>query len=211
MGQEKPYKNAHILTVSLQCCHHCLVQLHSPPPQFILNQAPSLRPSRQNYACCHHPWKVFIQCFRKLIFLLLAIVFSPIWMSKQWNRKWELSPFIKRSSFWNQFQFGCVFRDNKSRVCKKRASFHEQCEHNCEDRGPRSAVRNVLKSKELKALLTWHVCYPFRLTAFVPLWLQTFDLFRLSVFFVQTLTLHIDALHRWCWGVNWHQRDGQGP
>ena len=50
------------------------------------------------------------QCFKKLIFLWLAIIFLPIWMSKQHNRKWWNSlPSSEGSSFWNQFHFACVF------------------------------------------------------------------------------------------------------
>ena len=69
--------------LTLQCYHHSLTQLHSPRPQFIQNQAPIDRPSHQLYARYHHQWKVYIQCFRKLIFLWTAIVFPPIWTSKQ--------------------------------------------------------------------------------------------------------------------------------
>ena len=50
--------------------------------------------------------------------------------------------------FWNRFQFGCVFQDNKSRVCRTRASLHGRCEHNREKRGPRSAVRNIISIQE---------------------------------------------------------------
>ena len=65
-----------IRQLTLQCCHHCLTQLHSPPPQFIQNQTPIHRLSHQHYAHCHHQWKVYIQRFRKLIFFSLAIIFS---------------------------------------------------------------------------------------------------------------------------------------
>ena len=87
-GRKTPIKMLTFRQLTLQCCHHSLTQYHSPPPQFIQNQAPIHHRSHQLYACCHHPWKVSTHFFRKLIFLWLHIIFLPIWMSKQHNRKW---------------------------------------------------------------------------------------------------------------------------
>ena len=53
----------------------------------------------------------------KLLFLWLAIIFLPIWTSKQYNRKWwSAFPSSEGSLFWNRFQFCCVFQENESRV-----------------------------------------------------------------------------------------------
>ena len=83
----------------------------------------------------------------KLIFLWQAIVFLPIWTSKQSNRKWQSSlPSSEGSSFRTQFQFGCVFQDNNSRVRRTRPLFHGQWEHNRKEWGPCSAVQNVLRT-----------------------------------------------------------------
>ena len=138
--QEKPNKSAHILTVDIAVLPSLSDTVHSPPRQFIQNQALIHRLSHQLYAHCHHPWKVYIQCFRKLIFLWLAIVLSLIWTSTEHNRKWQ------SSSFWNWFQFGCVFRDNDSRVCGMWALFRRWCEHNREGTRARFLSRECTKS-----------------------------------------------------------------
>ena len=70
MGQEKkPIQMLTFRQLTLQRCLYSLIQLHSPPPQFIQNQAFIHRPSHQLYPCSHHPGKVYILCFRKLNFL----------------------------------------------------------------------------------------------------------------------------------------------
>ena len=146
-SKKNPIKALTFWQLTLQCCHHSLTQFHSPPRQFIQNQALIHRLSHQLYAHCHHPWKVYIQCFRKLIFLWLAIIFSPIWKSKWCNRKWSGSlPSSEGSSFWNRFHLA-VFQDNKSRVRGMNASFWEWCQHNHEEQGPRSPAWNVLRQK----------------------------------------------------------------
>ena len=78
------------------------------------------------------------------MFLWVAIIFPPIWMSKQCNRKWQSSlPLSEGSLFWNWFQFGCVFQDGDGRVRGMRPSFCGRREHNREERGPCSTVWNV--------------------------------------------------------------------
>ena len=90
---------------------------------------------------------IYIQCFRELIFLWLATIFLWIWTSKQRKRKWKTSlPSSEGGSFWNWFQFGCVFQDNENRVHRTRASFWGQSEHNHKKWGPHSIVWNVLRN-----------------------------------------------------------------
>ena len=104
VGQEKPNKNAHLSTINIAVLPSLSDTVSLSPPQFIQNQAPIPRLSHQLYARCHHPWKASIYCFRKLIFLRLAIIFSLIWMSRQCNRKWWSSlPSWRGSLSWNWF------------------------------------------------------------------------------------------------------------
>ena len=46
-GQKNLIKMLTFQQLTLQCCHHSLTQLHSPPPQLIKNQATIHRPSQQ--------------------------------------------------------------------------------------------------------------------------------------------------------------------
>ena len=72
-GRKHPIQKLTFQQSTLQCCHHPMTQCHSNPLQFILDEAPNHHPSHQLYARCHHPWKAYIQCFKKLIFVWLAI------------------------------------------------------------------------------------------------------------------------------------------
>ena len=55
MGQEKNYKNAHILTVNIAVLPTLSDQFHSPPLLSIQIQAPIHHLSHQLYACYHNP------------------------------------------------------------------------------------------------------------------------------------------------------------
>ena len=64
--------------------------------------------------------KSIYSLLQKLIFLWLAIIFLPIWTSKQCSRKWWSSPPTwEGNSFWNRFQFGCVFLRTKVELTKQ--------------------------------------------------------------------------------------------
>ena len=100
--------------------------------------------------------------FQKLIFLWLAIIFLPIWMSRQRNRKSSL-PSLEGCSFWNRFQFGYVFQDNNSRIGWMRASFRRQREHNHDEQGRLSVVRNVLnKASKIQTIVQHHLTWKHR-------------------------------------------------
>ena len=72
-------------------------------------------------------------------------------MPKQTQQELTSSlPSSEGSSFWNQFQIGCVFQDNKSRIRGTRASFRRWSEQNCEEQGPRSTVLAVLSMQKKK-------------------------------------------------------------
>ena len=88
--QERRGKNAHIWQLTLQCCHHSLTQFYSPPPQFIQNQVPIHHPIHHLYACFHHPWKVYIQCFRKRIFSLTSHrIYSAVGSDRVLSLHWK--------------------------------------------------------------------------------------------------------------------------
>ena len=78
VAQEKPDKNAHISTVNIAVLPLLSDTIIHSSSRFIQNQAAIHCSSHQLYARCRHPCKVSIQCFRKLIFLWLATVFSLI-------------------------------------------------------------------------------------------------------------------------------------
>ena len=146
LGQDKPDRNAHISTVNIAVLPSLAdtVSLPSLPVYSELNTHLSLESTTLSLQSSAMK-SIYIQCFRKLIFLWLAIIFSQIWMSKQCHRKWEgFLPSSEGSLFWKWFQFGCVFQYKKSRVHWTRASFWGRCEHNHEEREPSSAVQNVL-------------------------------------------------------------------
>ena len=129
--------------LTLQCCHHSLTILLSS--QIYSEPSPIHCPHHQLYAGCHRPWKVYIQCFRKLISLTSHCIFADLIASRTQEEVIEFFfHSLEGSSFWNRFQFGCVFQDNRSRVCGTRASFCGQCKHNCQERGPHSLVWNVV-------------------------------------------------------------------
>ena len=113
--------------LTLQCYHHSLIQFHSLlPHQFIQNHAQIHRLSHLLHSCSlSSSMKSVHPMLHKTNISLTTIIFKPIWMAKQRNRKWQSSlPSSEGSSFWKRFQFGCVFEENKSRVCRMRASFH---------------------------------------------------------------------------------------
>ena len=159
-GRKNLIKMLTLRQLTLQCCHHSLTQCHSPPPQFIQNQAFTYRPSHRLYARYYtHKRYAPNASETNIIFLWLTIVFSPIWTSKQRNRKWKSSLLSSEgSSFWNQFQFGCVFRDNKSRVCETRASFcGMECVVPSKERNRRHQKKKKKKKekKKKKKSLKW--------------------------------------------------------
>ena len=85
VGQEKPDKNAHISTINiavLPLLWHSFTLLL--PNLFTMKH---LSIVHQLYARHHHLWKIYILCFRKLIFLWLSVVFFSIWTSKRRSRK----------------------------------------------------------------------------------------------------------------------------
>ena len=75
VGQEKTNKDAYILMVNIAVLPSLSDTLLLSSSQFVQNEAPIYHLSHQLRVCCHHQWKVSIQCFRKLIFLWLAIIF----------------------------------------------------------------------------------------------------------------------------------------
>ena len=151
MGQENPDKNAHISTVNIAVLPSlCDTMSLSSFPIYLessthpLSELTTLRTLSSSMKS--------IYCFRKLIFLWLAIIFSPIWMSKQCSSKWYSSlPSPLGSLFWNQCKFCCVFQDDISSLLNEglvpqaawmqpwgtRASFrgtgyvNSKCEHFC--------------------------------------------------------------------------------
>ena len=113
--------------LTLQCCHHPLTQFHSPPLQFIQNQAAIHHLSHQLNAHCHHPWKVLCPMLQKTdISVTSHRIFSDLNISATQWEVIEFSPLSEGSLFWNRFQFGSVFQDSKSRVHGTRAWFNEQ-------------------------------------------------------------------------------------
>ena len=148
VGQEKTHKNALISTVSIAVLPSLsdTISLSSSP----VYSESSIHPSSELSSLCSlsKSMKTIYPMLQKLIFLWLAIIFLPIWPSKQHNRKWQSSlPSSEGSSFWNRFQFGCAFEDNKSRIRGTRASFRRQQEHNHEEQGAHSMVRNLLRKQ----------------------------------------------------------------
>ena len=145
-GQEKHDKDAHISTVNIAV----LPSLSDTTSlsSFPVYSESSTHPSSKSSSLCS------LSSFMKSPYPRLQktnIFFNshrvpPIWTSKQRSRKWQSSlPPLEGSLFWNQFQFGCVFQENDSRVHGTRPLFRGQHEHNRKERGPHSVVWNVLK------------------------------------------------------------------
>ena len=83
--------------LTLQCCHHSLIQLHSPPLQFIQDQAPIHRPSHQLYAHCHHPWKSLSPMLQRINMSLNSHHISTDLNVKTMQKEViEFSPYIRR-------------------------------------------------------------------------------------------------------------------
>ena len=82
MGQKKkqPTKMLTFWLLTLQCCHHSLTILLSS--QIYSEPSPIHCPHHQLYAGCHRPWKVYIQCFRKLISLTSHCIFADLIASR---------------------------------------------------------------------------------------------------------------------------------
>ena len=129
--------------LKLQCCLHCLTQLHCPSPQFIRNQAPIHRPSHQHYARYHHPWKVYPVLQKTNISFTRWYFHCFEHQNIAVGSGRVLSLHQKEVRFETSFSLA-VFWNNKSRVLGTWALFRRQYEHNCKEWGPRSAVRNVL-------------------------------------------------------------------
>ena len=113
VGQEKPGGSAHILAVNFAVLPSLCDTTSLSSFQFVPSQASIHCLSHQLYAVCQHPWKVYILCFRKLIFLWLAIIFSPIWMTKQRSRKWVLSLHRKEVNFGTSFSLAVFSKTTK--------------------------------------------------------------------------------------------------
>ena len=143
-GAGKTYKNVHISTVNTAVLPSLsdTISLSSSP----IYSESSAHPSSQSSTLCllSSSMKSLYPMLQKTNFLWIAIVFPLIWVSKQRNRESQSSlPSTEGNSFWNWF--GCVFQDD-SRAHRTRPSLCGRHKHNHEERGPRSAIRNVLNS-----------------------------------------------------------------
>ena len=147
VGQEKPDNNAHISTVNIAVLPSLsdAISLSSSPVYSESNIHPSSESTtldlRSSSIKSIYPvlQKTNIALTSHFIFADLNVRNNAVGSDR------VLSLHLKEFFEWNQFQFGCVFQDNKSRVLGTRASFCNWCECNHEVQGPCSVVRNVLR------------------------------------------------------------------